>query len=93
VSRICPDCGRSWEDARQRGRLGCTGCWNTFRIELSEVLSDGQGTDRHVPETEPVEQARELRRLRLESKLQTALAREDYVEAGRVRDLLREEPG
>lgn len=92
MSGICPDCGRSWEDARQRGRLGCTGCWNTFRTELSALLSEGQGADRHVPETEPVEQARGLRRLRLESQLQAALAREDYAEAGRVRDLLREEP-
>lgn len=93
MSRICPDCGRSWEDARQRGRLGCVGCWNSFRTELSELLSEGQGADRHVPATEPVEQARGLRKLRLESRLQAALAREDYGEAGRVRDELRETAG
>lgn len=89
MSRICPDCGRSWEDARQRGRLGCTGCWETFREELAQLLDQGQETDRHQPDTEPVEQARSLRRLRLESLLQSALAREDYAEAGRVRDLIR----
>lgn len=76
-----------------RGRLGCAGCWNSFRTELSELLSEGQGTNRHVPDTDPVEQARGLRKHRLESLLQAALVREDYGEAGRVRDLLREEPG
>jgi protein arginine kinase activator len=93
MSRICPDCGRSWEDARQRGRLGCTGCWKTFRTELAGLLLQAQDADRHVPDTEPVEQARSLRRSRLEAVLQSALAREDYAEAGRVRDLIREDNG
>jgi protein arginine kinase activator len=92
MSRICPDCGRSWEDARSKGRLGCTGCWNAFRSELSVLLVESQGADRHVTGNGPVDQARGLRRHRLESRLQVALSREDYTEAGRLRDLLREDP-
>jgi protein arginine kinase activator len=91
VSRICPDCGRSWEDARSKGRLGCTGCWNAFRTELSALLVENQGADRHVSGKGPVDQARGLRRYRLESRLQVALSHEDYTEAGRLRDLLRED--
>jgi protein arginine kinase activator len=86
---ICPDCGRSWDEIRQRGRLGCAGCWGAFRTELSELLDDLQGADRQVSGTDPLEQARELRRRRLDTRLRSALEREDYAEAGRLRDLMR----
>ena len=88
---ICPDCGRSWEDVRSRGRLGCTGCWDAFRTELAELLAEVQGADRQGSGTDPLEQAQGIRRRRLDSKLQSALAREDYAEALRLRDLLRSE--
>lgn len=90
---ICPDCGRSWEDIRLRGRLGCTGCWDAFRSELAGLLGEVQGADRQGAGTDPLEQARGLRRRRLDSRLQSALAREDYAEAGRLRDLLRSDAG
>lgn len=89
MSGICPDCGRSWEEIRRRGRLGCAGCWSAFRTELSELLRERQGTDEQ-PDTDPSDEARELRRSRLEELMKDALAREDYAEAGRLHDLLRE---
>jgi len=91
LSGRCPDCGRSWDETRRGGRLGCCGCWSAFRGELVELLSESQGSDLH-PDTDPSEEARRLVRTRLDARLQEALAREDYAEAGRLRDLLKDEP-
>ena len=89
MSGICPDCGRSWDDIRRRGRLGCAGCWSAFRTELAELLRERQGSDVQ-PDSDPFEEARELQKSRLEELMKDALAREDYTEAGRLHDLLRD---
>lgn len=89
MSGICPDCGRSWDDARRGGRLGCPGCWDAFRQELTEVVVGLHGSDRQPVDEDLPSQVRERRRLRLEEELRLALAQEDYVRAGRLRDQLR----
>ena len=90
MSGICPDCGRAWDEVRRRGRLGCAGCWSAFRSELAGLLLEGQESDLH-PDTDPAEEARRLVRSRLDARLKDAVSREDYAEAGRIRDLMREE--
>lgn len=93
MSGRCPECGRSWEDARRTGRLGCPSCWDAFRTELGQILSEFHGAQRHPDLPAPAEQARLLRKATVEAELGTALAREDYLEAGRLRDLLKELEG
>lgn len=89
---ICPDCGSSWDDLRRKGRLGCAGCWSAFRTELSAFLRERQGAGEHIP-SDPADEARSLLRGRIDERLRDALSREDYSEAGRLRDLLKEDPG
>ncbi len=91
MTAICPDCGRSWEDARRGGRLGCTGCWDAFRQELSTVVSELHGSDRQPDDEELATQLLERRRRNLEEELRQALALEDYALAGRIRDQMRNE--
>ena len=91
MSGICPDCGRSWEDARRSGRLGCPGCWDAFRQELSEVVLGLHGADRQPQEEDLPSQIRERRRKTLEDELKQALALEDYAKASQLRDQLRTE--
>ena len=91
MSGICPDCGRSWEDARRGGRLGCPGCWDAFRQELTEVVVGLHGSDRQPVDEDLRSQVRERRRKQLEDDLRQALAHEDYVQAGRLRDQIRVE--
>lgn len=87
----CPDCGRTLEDARRSGRLGCPGCWDSFRTELVQIVSGMHGSERHPPLPDARAQARDLRRSRMEGELQAALEREAYDEATLLRDRLREE--
>lgn len=84
----CPVCGRTWEDARRTGLLGCTTCWDTFRPLLADVLRQVHGTDRMEEPAPLAEQVVEEKSQDLRKQLQEALAREDYAEALRLRDLL-----
>lgn len=92
MNRRCPECGKTLEEARQSGRLGCPACWDAFRVELSEILRDLHGTDRHPVAQTPVHQAKIMRKAELQAALDQALDREDYLEAKRLRDLMRELP-
>lgn len=90
MPEVCSTCGRSWDDAQRLGRLGCPDCWDAFRPRLRaslEELQDGVVSHPNVP---PLSlQAAAWRRGELETALRRALEREDYHEAGRVRDRLR----
>jgi protein arginine kinase activator len=93
VNARCPECGRSWEDARRTGRLGCPACWDSFRAELDQILSEFHGAKVHPDLPAATEQAKQLRKSSVEADLETAIAREDYLEAGRLRDVLKDLQG
>jgi len=84
----CPTCQFTLEDYRQSGRLGCPDCYQVFAGEI-----DGDAPC-PTPENAQTEGSNapdgpELRRS-LEQRLQKAIAREDYEEAAKLRDRLRE---
>lgn len=88
----CPVCGTKWSKFLQVERLGCTYCYTTFRDELRPLLErfHHAASQPVFPETESLHLAAALaRRAKFERELQDALAREDYAEAGRLRDALR----
>ncbi len=84
----CPSCRFTLEDYRRTGRLGCPDCYQVFAGEI------GGGTPGPAPESAQAENpdglnSSELRRS-LEQRLQKAIAREDYEEAAKLRDRIRE---
>jgi protein-arginine kinase activator protein McsA len=58
---------------------------------LTEVVVGLHGSDRQPVDEDLQSQVRERRRRQLEDDLRQALAQEDYVQAGRLRDLIRVE--
>lgn len=84
----CPDCGLKFMEYRALGRLGCPHDYDVFARGLLPLLLRAHGATRHVGK---VARARPgaSGRLRLRSRLRDAVAREDYEEAARIRDLLR----
>jgi protein arginine kinase activator len=54
LDRACPDCGITWREFRQRGRLGCPRDYDVFQPEIEEVLARIQGGktrhDGRIPE-------------------------------------------
>jgi protein arginine kinase activator len=88
----CPACGIKYMEFRAQGRLGCPHDYVVFRGGLSPLLQRIHRSDRHVGKTPqrsvlPPEQQAELVELR--RRLQSAINREAYEEAARLRDLLR----
>jgi protein arginine kinase activator len=91
--RECPQCGIKFVEFRNTGRLGCPHDYESFREELLPLLENIHGETRHIgkaPRRQPqAKQARsELNQLR--KQLQQAVTRENYEEAARIRDQIRQ---
>ncbi len=80
--KSCPVCGFTESQFRKVGRLGCAACYQTFRDEVEGLLRPMHRAVRHEGKT-----PRGLEALR--ARLAGAVAREDYEEAGRLRDCIR----
>lgn len=95
VSIKCPKCGMSYDDFRKIGRLGCGECYKAFKRSLLPLLRRIHGSTRHVgkatvklEKAAGAEKASELQEL--QQKLQHAIELEEYEEAAKIRDKIRE---
>ncbi len=79
----CPACQFTLEAHRRTGRLGCPDCYSVFAREL--------GTDLSTVADMPGKSAPTLvvQRAQLERQLYQAIEREDYENAARLRDELK----
>ncbi|GAC1473139.1 MAG: UvrB/UvrC motif-containing protein [Isosphaeraceae bacterium] len=84
----CPVCGLKFMEYRARGRLGCPNDYNVFSRGLLPLLNRAHGATRHVGKMAR-SQPEAAERLKLRAQLRNAVARENYEEAARLRDLLR----
>jgi protein arginine kinase activator len=102
LSRLtCPSCGIKYMEFKAAGRFGCPHDYEVFREPLLPLLERIHRGRRHVGKVPPNALKRtavqtELRNLR--QQLQTAVEREEYEQAARLRDLIRQkeqtdEPG
>ncbi len=92
----CSVCGMSYTDFKKIGRLGCAQCYTDFKKALLPLIRRIQGTGHHAGKrpssvagvTAP---AREETRLKvLKASLQELVKREEFEEAARVRDQIKE---
>ncbi len=84
-ARACPRCGYTSAEYKKTHLLGCPGCYETFRELLHE-----QGTDAHSSPTVQRGEINEGNREELEEQMHDAVEREDYEEAARLRDRIKE---
>jgi protein arginine kinase activator len=90
----CDFCGATLKDFRETGRLGCPKCYDTFEIQLRDLLRRLHGSSLHVGENylvadsgdvdEHQEQLTELR-----DRLKHAVETENFELAAELRDRLR----
>ena len=88
----CPNCGMSYADFQQTGKIGCSVCYGTFRRQLEPLLRRIHGTSTHsgkIPRRSggTLELKQEIKQLRAE--LREKVAHEEYEEAARLRDEVR----
>lgn len=99
IAAKCPGCGLTYKDFKKIGRLGCGECYGTFKKYLGPLLKRIHGANFHYGKC-PVKTAGkggaaaahakkpDLQDLRC--RLQKAIEREEYEEAARLRDQIRE---
>ncbi len=97
----CLNCDLSYEDFKKTGRLGCSNCYSYFMKYLTPLLKRIHGTAIHtgklpkeargaqmVKRAEPLRQGEEL--LELKNKLQEVIKFENFEEAAKLRDKIKE---
>lgn len=93
VKLKCPRCGLTYEDFKKVGRLGCGKCYSVFKEVLLPLLKRIHGSTQHYGKSpkkvvKAVKAKTELQELR--EKLQKAIQLEEFEEAARLRDRIRE---
>jgi protein arginine kinase activator len=86
ASNKCSSCGFTSEDVRKTGRLGCGECYGVFASLLQDVLNDCQKGTRHAGKMP--KSLRKPNKKRLQEDLSTAVGKEQFEEAARIRDEL-----
>ena len=91
----CPRCGFSQADFKKSGRLGCPECYQVFAEGLEGLLKTMQKGTRHTGKSpEALRQSRDnAERLKsLQKKLTKAIESEDFEQAAKLRDELKDLP-
>ena len=86
---VCPNCGISFKEFKQQGRLGCPHDYVVFEEELLPLLENIDNATQHVgkhPRCRPADQVRQHRLVQLQHELRGAVATEDYERAAVIRD-------
>lgn len=89
----CDNCGLTYDSFKKTSKLGCASCYTAFKKELEYIIKNIQGNNAHegkFPKRSGQEliQKREIERLKL--MLKRALEEEEYEEAAKIRDMIRE---
>ncbi|NLO97437.1 MAG: DNA helicase UvrBC [Peptococcaceae bacterium] len=89
----CPGCGWTFAQIQHAGRMGCSQCYDKFETQIEPLLRQIHGGGVHVGKV-PKRCAASIRNkqelLRLRSRLQELVQREEFEEAARVRDRIKE---
>ena len=89
---VCPNCGMSYRDFQQTGKIGCSVCYETFRAQLEPLLRRVHGSSVHsgkIPHRTGgrLETKHEIAVLR--AALKEAVEKEAYEQAAEYRDQIR----
>lgn len=89
----CQNCGFSYMDFKKAGRLGCGECYEAFGKNITPLLKRIHGSDQHYGKA-PMK-AKRVIKVRddiqdLKSRLQKAIQMEEFEEAAKLRDKIKE---
>ncbi len=91
-SLTCPVCGLKYASFRADGRLGCAHDYDAFRAALEPLLVRIHHSTKHAGKV-PRAAGRRAELADLGDRLRVAVAAENYEEAARLRDRLRQKEG
>jgi protein arginine kinase activator len=91
--KTCPACGITFAEFRQGGRLGCAYDYIHFQPDLEPLLLNIHGATRHHgkrPTRVTGSPDRQHQLLQLRREMKAAVEKEDYEQASRLRDQIRQ---
>ncbi len=104
----CNNCGYTFEDIVNSGKLGCANCYQVFEERLDPIIKRMQGANQHIGRigkkidqqidqkiTKPKEKVHKIDNKieQLQLKLKQAIKEENYEEAAKIRDEIKKEKG
>ncbi|MCF7937133.1 MAG: UvrB/UvrC motif-containing protein [Spirochaetales bacterium] len=91
-SAVCPSCGKTIEQFRDDGLLGCPDCFEAFQTDIASMLKNMTGFTQHrgkYPRKLATYKTILFDREQLKKQLKEAVEREAYEEAAGIRDRIR----
>ena len=85
----CPACGLTYAAFKAEGRFGCAHDYDAFREVLEPLLERVHRATTHDGK-QPLTARRVAELEELRDRMKTAVTREDYEQAARLRDLIRQ---
>ena len=90
----CSNCGMTYDEFRKFGRLGCSQCYESFKMHLGTLLKKVHGSNHHLGKS-PIkipqsEKEKIVSFQELKVQLQHAIQMEDFERAAEIRDKIRE---
>jgi len=88
----CPACGLSFLEFRNHGRFGCSHDYDAFKSELLSLMESVHGDTRHAgktPRRAPRTKTAQAELTQLRQQLQELVNDENYEEAARIRDRIK----
>jgi len=95
----CDDCGISYDEFIDGGKVGCANCYSAFESKLNSILKNIHGSNMHKgrilnsPKQKKLEIIKENQNNneveKLKSKLKELVKQEKYEEAAKVRDEIK----
>lgn len=90
---VCANCGKTYHNFRESGKLGCGKCYSTFEELLIPLLERIQRDTRHIGKV-PSRKVKSLEIAKgivtLREELSQAVAREDFERAAALRDQIHQ---
>ncbi|MCB9898105.1 MAG: UvrB/UvrC motif-containing protein [Planctomycetes bacterium] len=91
----CPECGMTYAEFRQQGRFGCPHDYKAFGDEVVKLLQRIHGSTEYsgpAPDGRTIEGGKLVDEVTLiRARLEQAVAEEDYEQAARLRDEIRQQ--
>ena len=94
---VCPSCHMTYNEFLKYGTFGCPDCYKTFNFVLDGYLKKIQGNCEHTGNAEMKDVEQDIAftvdagstEEELRAALKRAVAKEEYEEAARIRDIIR----
>ncbi len=89
----CPSCGLFYSEFKKKGRLGCGECYSSFRKQLLPLLKNIHSSIKHVGKTPKAVDKKIFIKVKIKElteSLNRAINLEEYEEAAKLRDRIKE---